>query len=405
MTLNPHWGVARWRAAEHVLMSSQSCMTEEQKYQGALYKNKKAKTTNNSNPPAQSNMAHRAYVEDVVDYEGWEDVEVSLPRAPTPPAPSDLDVFQFMNNPTPTASTVALPQAAGPSEAEPSDRNQLVRFEEPKDYDDVDAEMMADDEGFAYGAGMVPAGAVAYETPLPKATRERKRSDKSAKKDKKRKRPHVPTLDLDMPDAPVLHSGLTGGLNRMMSRPQEFPPSPDYSGSGGELGETPASPLKKSKHSKHHRSSRHESSSIGNNLFSMLTSGTTKTASKSKKRKQDSGTTSSKKRHSSSHHKSKRLEGAKEVKLLEGAKDEGGESQGGAGAVVVFGHGADLFFNLVDKSVDRERGCSVKKALRRFHRERGDADDSLPRPLAEKELFRSLRMRRNDRGEIVLFCA
>lgn len=378
-------------------------MTEEQKYQGALYKNKKAKTTDNSNHPTHNNMAHRAYVEDVVDYEDWEDAGGPPPRAPTPPAPGDLDVFQFMNNPTPTASTVALPQAVGPSEAEPSERNQLVRFEEPQDYDDVDAEMMADDEALiAYGAGPIPAGTTAYETPLPKAARERKRSDKSGKKDKKRKRLHVDTHDLDMPDAPVLHTGLTGGLNRMMSRPHAFPPSPDYSGSGGELGETPASPLKKSKHSKHHRSSRHEGG-IGNNLFSMLTSGSTKTASKPKKRRHTSDATSSKKRHSSHHH-TKRLEGAKEPKLLEYAKDEGGESRSGSGAMVVFGHGADLFFSMVNKGPGSERGCSVNKALKRFHRERSGAGDSLPKPLAEKELFRSLRMRRNDRGEIVLFC-
>lgn len=377
-------------------------MTEEQKYQGALYKNKKAKTTNNSNPPPQNNMDHRAYVEDAVDYEDWEDVGGQLPRAPTPPGTSDLNVYQFMNNPTPTASTVALPQAIGACEAEPSERNQLVRFEEPNDYDDIGAEMMADDEAYAYGAGLIPAGAVAYETPLPKAARERKRSDKSVKKDKKRKRLHVATRDLDMPDAPVLHTGLTGGIDRMMSRPHVFPPSPDYSGSGGELGETPASPLKKSKHSKHHRSTRHESGGISNNLFSMLTGGTTKAASKPKKRKHASGTTSSKKRHSS-HHNSKRLEGAKDVKLLEGGEHEGGESRNGSGAMIVYGHGVDLFFNLVNKGLDRERGCSVKKALKRFHRKRGDADDSLPRPLAEKELFSSLRMRRNDRGEIVLF--
>lgn len=385
-------------------------MTEEQKYQGALYKNKKAKTTDTTKtkPPAQDNMAHRAYVEDVIDYEGWEDVGVLPPRVPTPPAPEDLNVFQFMNNPTPTASTVALPQPAGPSQAEPTSRNQLVRFDEHNEYEDIDAQMMADDEALvSYGAGPILVDGITYETPLPKAARERRRSDKSSKKDKKRKRLHdlqVTTNDLDMPDAPILHTGLTGGLNRMMSRPHAFPPSPDYSGSGGEHGETPASPLKKTKHSKSHRSSRHESSSIGNNLFSMLTSGSTKTASKPKKRKHSSGTTSSKKRHSSHHH-SKRLEGAKEPKLLEYAKDEGGESRSGSGAMVVYGQGPDLFFSMINKGPDSERGCSVNKVLKRFHRERSDAGDSVPKPLAEKELFRSLRMRRNDRGEIVLFCA
>lgn len=384
-------------------------MTEAQKYQGALYKDKKAKTSkSNSNVPAQNNsnsgdMAHRAYIEEVVDYEGWEDV--TMPRAPTPPLADNLNVFEFMNNPTPTASTVALPQAAGPSEAEPSERNQLVRFEERREYDELDADMMADDEALiSYGAGPIPG---TYETPIPKASRERRRSEKDGKKDKKRKRLHVDTRDLEMTDAPVLHSGLTGGLTRLMSRPQTFPPSPDYSGSGGELGETPASPLKKSKHSKHHRSSRHEGGGIGNNLMSMLTSGSSKTASKTKKRKHTSATTTSKKRHSSHHHhtSSKRLEGAKEPKLLEyQGEGESSRSGSGSGAMVVFGEGrADLFFSMVNKGPDSERGCSINKALKRFHRERSGAGDVLPKPLEEKELFKTLRMRKNEQGEIVLF--
>lgn len=382
-------------------------MTEEQKYQGALYKKKKTKTANNSNQPAQdNNMAHRAYVEDVVDYEGWEDVQDAPPRVPTPPMPNDLNVFEFMNNPTPTASTVALPRAVGPSEAEPTETNQLVRFEERKEYDDLDAEMMADDEALiSYGSGPIPAGSMPYETPMPKVARDRRRSDRGVKKDKKRKRLHVETHDLDMPDAPVLHSGLTGGMNRLMSRHQVFPPSPDYSGSGGELGETPASPLKKSKHSKHHRSSRQESSGIGNNLISMLTSGTSKSTSKPQKRKHTTGTTSSKKRHSSHRH-SKRLEGAKEPKLLEYSNEDGehNRSGSGSGAMVVFGRRADVFFSMVNKGPESERGCSINKVLKRFHRERSGAGDVLPKPLEEKELFKSLRMRRNDRGEIVLFC-
>lgn len=379
-------------------------MTEEQKYQGALYKNKKAKTADVNPAPTQNNMAHRAYVEDAVDEGGWEDAMLEAPpRAPTPPLPdaNDLDVFQFMNNPTPTASTIALPQGAGPSEAEPSEGNQLVRFEEPTGYDDVDAEMLADDEALvSYGMGPIAAGANGYATPLPKAAKGGKRSDKSAKKDKKRKRP-TPMRDLDMTDAPVLHSDLTGSLEDMMrNRHGAFPPSPSYSGSGGENGETPASPLKKSRHSKHHRSSRHESGGIGNSLFSMLTSGASK-SSKSNKRKHTSGTTSSKKRHSSHRH-SKRLEGAKEPKLLGYTNDEAGETRNGSGAMVVYDQTADLFFSMVKKGPESGRGDSVNKVLKRFHRNRSDSQS---KTLAEKELFKSLRMRRNDRGEIVLFCA
>lgn len=379
-------------------------MTEEQKYQGALYKNKKAKTgdhnNHNNQPHSQENMAHRAYVEEVADFEGgWEDITSAPPRVPSPPLPNDINVFDFQLNPTPTASTIALPQANGPSEADASDRNAVVRFEDRTTYDDAD--MMADDEALiSYGSGPIPAEFLAYDTPMPKA---RKRSDKEGKKDKKRKRLHVSTHhDLEMTDAPVLHSGLTGGLRRMMD-PHAFPPSPDYSGSGGEVGETPASPLKKSKHSKHHRSSRQDGGGIGNNLMSMLTSGgTSKTTSKAKKRKSTSTTVSSKKRHS--HHSTKRLDSAKEPKLIAYNDNDGDEKRSGAGAIVRYDHRADLFFSMVNKGPESERGCSVNKALKRFHRERDASGDALPKPLEEKELFKTLRMRRNERDEIVLFC-
>ncbi|KAJ4421240.1 hypothetical protein N0V82_003872 [Gnomoniopsis sp. IMI 355080] len=376
-----------------------SCMTEEQKYQGALYKNKKAKTGNtNQQTNAQGNMAHHAYVEDVVDFEGgWEDITSAPPRAPSPPLPNDINVFDFQVNQTPTASTVALPQANGPSEAEASERNAVVRFEEPTMYDDAD--MMADDEALiSYGTGPIPGGIMVYDTPMPKARRPR-RSDKEGKKDKKRKRLHVATHDLEMTDAPVLHSGLTGGLRRMMD-PQAFPPSPDYSGSGGEVAETPASPLKKSKHSRHHRSSRQEGG-IGNNLMSMLSSGSTKLASKAKKRK-STATTSSKKRHS--HHSTKRLDGAKEPKLIGYNDNDGEEKRSGSGALVRYDYRADLFFSMVNKGPESERGCSVNKALKRFHRERNASGDAMSKPLEEKELFKTLRMKRNESGEIVLFC-
>ncbi|ROW11598.1 hypothetical protein VMCG_01354 [Cytospora schulzeri] len=385
--------------------SHTSCMTEEQKYQGALYKNKKAKTGPNNTPSAQQDMAHAAYVEEVVDHEGWG----APPHAPSPPpANGGVNVFDYQVNATPSASTVALPQTAAlPQQTVES--TELVRYEH-KANDGVDADMMADDEAMVqYGSGPVPVGSNAYETPAPK--RERKKGDKEVKKDKKRKRLHVDTNDLDMPDAdanadadadaPVLHSGLTGGLNRMMSsRPHAFPPSPDYSGSGGEVVENPATPLKKSKHSKHHKSSRPESG-ILSGITSMLTSGHAKPTTKSKKRKHASTSpTTTKKRHS---HHSKRLEGAKEVKMLE-YKDEAGGAKDESGAMVVFKPRADLFLSLINKGADSERGCSVHRALKRFHRERSDTGHALAKPLEEKELFRSLRMRRNDRGEIVLFC-
>ncbi|KUI57221.1 hypothetical protein VP1G_04540 [Cytospora mali] len=388
--------------------SHTSCMTEDQKYQGALYKNKKAKTTANSTPSAQKDMAHAAYVEDVVDHEGWGGASAAPPHAPSPPpANGGVNVFDYQVNATPSASTIALPQVVAPPEPT-VESTELVRYEPKRATDeDIDADMMADDEGLVqYGSGPVPVGSNVFETPAPK--KDRKKADKEVKKDKKRKRLHVDTNDLDMPDAdadaPVAHSGLTGGLNRMMaSRPNAFPPSPDYSGSGGEVVEHPATPLKKSKHSKHHHKSSRPESGIFNGITSLLTNGNAKSTTKSKKRKHASTSPTTKKRHS---HHGKHLEGSTEVKMLEytGESKENREDKAESGAVVVFKPRADLFLSLINKGPESDRGYSVHRALKRFHRERSDTGHALGKSQEEKELFRSLRVRRNDRGEIVLFC-
>ncbi|KAK3337433.1 hypothetical protein B0T19DRAFT_397056 [Cercophora scortea] len=372
-----------------------SCMSEEQKYQGALYRNKKAKTTPGASTPAPPKpMAQPAYVEDVADdYESWRDYEDAnsptdlLPEAPTPPSANDpnVNVFDFyVGVATPTASNVSLPAAIP---AELSDETQLVRFDREANaslnsLDDMDADSLVQ-----YGTGPVPTSS--FVTPAPKALRKKsKDSDKDAKKDKKRKRLHIET-DQIMTDAPpVLHSGLTGGLNRLMSRPSVFPPSPDYS--GGDVAETPASPLKKSK-SKHHKSARTET--IGNSLMAMI-AGSSKP--KVKKRKSTSSTSTSTKKKSSH----KRLEAPKEQKLLEYPKDTDASGQ-----MVVYKPRAELFLGFVNKGPESERGCSMNKALKRFHRERSASDNSLNKLKDEKELWRSLRMKKNERGEIVLFCA
>ncbi|KAK3942191.1 hypothetical protein QBC46DRAFT_257040 [Diplogelasinospora grovesii] len=393
-----------------------SCMTEEQKYHGSLYKgNKKVKTTPSAGTAAQQReaMAQPAYVEDAPDdYDAWRDYEDNsdddnrspadpLPEAPTPPPMTEaqFNVFDFLvGNPTPNASSLSLPGRAPP--VQPSEDNQLVRF----DYEangPLDTFDMEEDNSsmVQYGTGPVPT--TAFETPAPKAERKsKKEGEKELKKDKKRKRLHVET-DQIMTDAPpVLHSGLTGGLNRLMSRPSVFPPSPDYS--GGDVAETPASPLKKSKHSKHHKSSRPEMS-LGNSLMAMI-AGPPKP--KTKKRKSSTTATSSKtKKHD---REQKRIEAPKEPKLLEyrpGSKDskDGNNSSTGR-EMVVFKPRAEHFLSFINKGPESERGCSVNKALKRYHRERSESGASLSKLMEEKELWRSLRMKKNDRGEIVLFC-
>jgi cell growth-regulating nucleolar protein len=62
---------------------------------------------------------------------------------------------------------------------------------------------------------------------------------------------------------------------------------------------------------------------------------------------------------------------------------------------------AGMFMSFIDKGPDSERGVSINKALKRYHRERNDKSKAD----SEKELWKDLRLKRNDRGEIVLFLA
>jgi cell growth-regulating nucleolar protein len=60
--------------------------------------------------------------------------------------------------------------------------------------------------------------------------------------------------------------------------------------------------------------------------------------------------------------------------------------------------------SFVTKGPDSERGLSVNKALKRYHRER-ETRNGEEKEEDDKELFKSLRLRKNERGEIVIFAA
>lgn len=381
-------------------------MSEEQKYQGALYK-AKLKKFQQQKPADSHHQPHNTgamaqqqpYIEDIGEdgeYESWHDYEAHTedgrspaeppPEAPTPPSAANDDnvnVFDYMvaTGQTPNASNMNLLQ----EEPEPDcgESTSLVRYE-PKPEKHLDPiSLMEDDAGdtlVEYGSVPVPTDG--FVTPGAKLER-RKTKDGELKKDKKRKRLHVDVPgDQIMTDAPpVLHSGLTGGLKSLM-RPV-FPPSPDYS--GGDVAEiSPASPLKKTKHSKHSKNGQ-----LSNSIFGMIAGGNHKVKSKKQK---------TSRKHSHRHRDEK------EPKLIEyrpnskDGKDEAGDNQ-----MIVFKPRADVFLGFVNKGPDSDRGCSMNKALKRFHRERQAAGSSMPKGKEEKELWRSLRLRRNERGEIVLF--
>ena len=357
--------------------------------------NKKAKTKateepRNNNSKNKKTMLH-SYVEDIAEdraYEPWNDsightederspIE-GLPEAPTPPPAAQdehVNVFDFLvaTGQTPNASNMNLAGQEG------GESTSLVRYEyDAKEYLDPSRFMDGDEPLVQYGTGPVPAGGSEFVTP---AAKERRRSrDSEVKKDKKRKRLHVDVAaDQIMTDAPpVLHSGLTGGLKTLM-RPA-LPPSPDYSG-GDCADQSPASPLKKSK-SKHSKGAQ-----VSNSIFDMITGGPKTKSSK----------------HKSKKHSSRR---DKEQKLLEYQPDsKDGKHASHDGQMVLFKPRADAFLSVINKGPTSEKGYSMNKALKRFHRERQAAGSNAPRSKEEKELWRALRLRRNDRGEIVLFVA
>ncbi|KAH7170716.1 hypothetical protein EDB81DRAFT_177071 [Dactylonectria macrodidyma] len=413
--------------------SHTACITEDQKYQGALYKDKSKKPSNQNNNPKNNqtainntvnnpinnnnnnaedddSMAHNAYVEDCgedreydwAEYEGQTEDEKSPceppPEAPTPPSTHDdhVDVFEFLvaTGQTPNASNMNLTNGQELPDAE--DGTTLVRYEPPKEalLDPLDPASYVDNDAIIqYATG--PVDTTKFVTPAPKHVR-RKSREGSEKKDKKRKRLHVdvPT-DQEMIDAPPhLHTGLTGGLNRMM-RPI-FPPSPDYS--GGDAAEvSPASPLKKSKHSKHSKHTKH--GQVSNSIFGMIAGTKTKTKVKTKSSKSKKSKSSSSKKHKD---KSPQLieyrPHSKDGKESKDEKAEARESQ-----VILYKPRADMFLSFVNKGPESERGCSMNKVLKRFHRERVASGAELPKGSEEKELWRSLRLRQNERGEVVLF--
>ncbi|KAI1368821.1 hypothetical protein F5Y08DRAFT_229821 [Xylaria arbuscula] len=403
--------------------SHTSCITEDQKYQGALYKPKRQKPNQTEIQHDHDMMAHKAYVEDAVEeYEEYQDYEVRdsgddfgnsyngmPPAAPMPPpaVPDDgnVNVFDYLLDATPNASKVDFPAQTFPEEQTPmgyggggggGGGRQLIRF-------DNDQSNYVDESGYMVDDGsMGQQYGTAYETPAPKAHRKKtKDTDSERKKDKKRKRLHIETspgalsrTDEVMTDAPPeLHTGLTGGLNRMM-RPSQFPPSPDYS--GGDAGETsPALSIQKKKHTKPTKGRRTDS--IGSNLKALVT-GTSK--SKVSKKRKHTTERKEKKRRTHSHSSSS---SRKAPKLIEFREKSGDEKDGESGALIVYKPRSDLFLSFCTKGPESDRGCSVNKALKRYHRERSESGTSLGKGPEEKELWRSLRMRRNERGEIVLF--
>jgi len=407
----------------------QSCISEDQKYQGALYKDKSSRQSKKSVKISEHERQapRKAYVEDAPDPDTGTTISIveALPVAPEPPSAlpqqPNVNVFDFLvTEDTPNASRVSL-AALHDSPKIPSYPPSIIGTEISKKPShknhDPDYEM----RGFSYGTTATPSihqeipsthqkprtrPPVEYFTPSAKdLERDALTIPKARSTDKKRKRHHVEELDLTavrrpsqssedaiMSDAPppILHSGLTGGLNRLLGK-SKFPPSPDYSNED----RSPASPVKRSKASSQPSQTlivRDKSRGRSKPSSAVVKVRKRRTSDESRPRKHhrshhhrsDDGT---------SHHSDKPKR--KAIEYHPSTSSTTGEGR----QLVPYKNKAELFMSFVTKGEESEKGMSVHKVLKRYHREVGREG----KEGEEKELWKNIRMRRNARGEVLIF--
>lgn len=435
--------------------SHTSCISEAQKYQGHLYKEKEKKGQGQQQQPPRKRQDAQAmvprpmsaYVEDAPDLGDESNVIAVIdvpPRAPTPPPaappveelPEDVNVFDFLV----TEETPNGPKAASDA---PYDTKMLERSQHYANGDSQYSQYSNGNgsqfshHGFSYGNAPVnptferydswqSLDAAAhqphhsmppppYTTPAPKGKHERKESKekhKSEKSDKKRKRHDLEELDMSLVKRPTsrdetmldmtsaggsgvrtLHSGLTGGLSKLLTHRD------DIFNDHGEVGASPLSPMKRSKRERE-RPEPHRK----------VSSGTTKTSATSRHERDERHRSreyhddrEDRRRHrhrrdSSSSADDRKRPSHRPVKQIEYRQSS--TDPHGASQLVTYRSRAELFLSFVNKGPESDRGCSINKVLKRYHRERSvrgeDKEDE------DKELWKSLRLRRNERGEIVV---
>jgi cell growth-regulating nucleolar protein len=370
---------------------------------------------------------------------------------------------------------------SAPRAPPPMNESRMLEDSQPPVYEqnytpaisDVMKFQLADDDdtfaqtGFSYGGEPVRPSSErfdSYTTPAPKSKHSRTKSrdsdveTTSKKTDRKRKRNSPAELDMSLVRAqeerdnmlasapPMLHSGLTGGLNRLLARP-EFPPSPEDS---GEYANSPLSPMKRAKQGnstalmRAQRDWEVQQQKTRKADTKEQRERDEKEKKKEKKSKERGRERDRKERHASStlvkvRSKKKRDDsGSKEIRRIQRRhysssvspppKDRKAlkaieyhpsgsrsASPDGNGQLIVRPNGdlatndivtdprAGLFMSFITKGPDSGRGMSVHKALKRFHRERQDEKHRASKADEEKELWKNMRLKRNDRGEIVLF--
>ncbi|KIV78043.1 hypothetical protein PV11_09806 [Exophiala sideris] len=498
--------------------SHTSCMTEDQKYQGALYREKPSKAAKRKSVSilesdnSKALVPRPAYVEDALDID-------TPPHAPTPP-PAVTDstqdsVFDYMvddSQPgTPQMSFTAKEKGemsmknSAPSifsGSRPSSQNGYRNSEERVHNQEYE------EKGYTWGAEPVkPRGALdmngsalSLEFMTPAAKEAKSKLDKKERphthsrtnsgSEKKRKRPtddqlhelEADTLMVDTvkADAPgIVHSGLTGGLNRMLTEVDEYPFSrspdtedrrrvsdKDRSSRRSQKPEDPTSPLKRTRHTKddpnglgislkgravkalsmvggallpgsqydsqqgNNRTRRRASSSDQASSLVRVRDGEKRERKKHKVQRHN-GTGSANVRH---EHKSRHRTNdddspshpqtestTRKVKAIEDRKHDdsasdtdsedtrrtGDKRKGSNGTMVVFGAEEKTkrscrSFLANAPGLESDKGYSIHKMLKRWHKH-NDVRSGSGKAEEEDELWRSLRVRRNEKGEYIVF--
>lgn len=365
----------------------------------------------------QAQVSNHAYVEDVPEhYDNAVALVSAPPRAPSPPPSAPpVNVFDFLvNDETPNASRVSLsapseqmqmvahaPPIFKSSTNSPHDTEREPEWEEEEE----DEEELEEQEhvDYEYSTKPVPTKErEMFRTPAQKIVTY-EAEGKSLSTDKKRKR-QVEDLDLtqarrssqeldeEMPDVgeqgrPLLHTGLTGGLNRLMNT-SKFPPSPEYSaGSGPEP--SPLSPAKRKR------------AALGGATVERRGRAANGQLVKVRKVRRSSDESRPRKHHRSHTHREQEdpERSRRPMKTIEYHRTTSPNASD-ANQLIVYQHRAEMFLSFVTKGPESESGYSLNKALKRYHRERGE--HGLGKQEEEKELFKSLRLKRNERGEVVL---
>jgi len=501
-------------------------MTEDQKYQGHLYREKPNKAAKRKSVSIIEPNGNTALVARQPTVEDELPTEVP-PHVPTPPpAVASLvknrdSVFDYLVDEEDSTPRIEFAdereemfmKSGAPSvfSSRPTSRNEYRNKEErlaSKDYEE---------NGFTYGAEpinprpanmnfstttldfMTPAAKVAkakLDRHVPDSAGHSRQSSNSEKK-RKRAQTDEHTGDTVMPDAPativrstvdtsgVVHSGLTGGLQRMMADKTDnfaYPRSPASSPDPDRRAlakvkpvksrpheHDPPSPLKKSRRSRSDdqnglgisikgRASRVMSAingvlatdnvegSVGRSATSRRRTSSSDEKPSSAVRGRDgerrerkkhkvgrhngtsrdnvrmehsSRTKSSTRRHGSeSPDESKQRNGKSAQKAIEyhshhrtaySASDSDDErARQGDHHMVVFGAEERLrrkcedFLAYISENAGGPRGYSINKTLKRYHKDSDIRKDNEKRD-EEKELWKGLRLRRNDRGEVVIF--